>query len=146
MYLIDLLEVVQDTDLVLLDNVFEVDVCFTSSLIDDQESSDSKFARKLAEKLEVVKVLNDVVICSFTKLYSDNIDLIRDFIKEYWNEGTHELSDDNLVYEFILETHSYLIGNTYPGIYKPLCDLLDKIVINESPKPLNAPVPKMSKL
>ena len=103
---------------------------------DFEKSEDYKnmidFTVLLMKKTEIEKINGDVIICKFSDIIDNNIDLIKDFIRKNWIESMQWVLDEDSIehgelhYE-VLKDFDNVIGGCYgESMNKIYLDLLKK--------------------
>lgn len=107
------------------DKEYDYGTCFPKMLDNNDTEPVFTFTKKLASKLEVVRITsNNTLIVDFTKLIDDNKPLFINFMKKYW-DTTYD-NDEDFECEWIQELCNYVNGYVSNNIYKKMCDLLDQ--------------------
>lgn len=108
------------------DKEYDYGTCFEEiSMYSDDTEPVFAFTKKLASKLEVVRITsNNTLIVDFTKLINDNKPLFVDFMKKHWDIVYKD--NDDFVCAWITELCGYVNGYTTDDIYRKMCDLLDQ--------------------
>lgn len=114
------------------DNTYDI-VCTFVVEKDDLKSSDpyTKYQIELSKHIPFIKEFNGAfasAIADFTKFVTDNIKLIRQYIKENWSEEWQYVLDDEdeLIYEFIRYLDDGLVGNWGNKTYNSMINLLKR--------------------
>lgn len=81
----------------------------------------------LVEKVEVVKIVGDVIFAGYSYFIDKNFSLFKTFAIENWGEE-RLVDDEDLVYEFINQFHFLLGGSGTEKDYKNYVELLKKCV------------------
>ena len=104
----------------------EVTVCY----IEENEENDSydKFCIELMKKVDIEKINGDSLIVKWTEFITENMDKFKEFTKENWYENCqYEDDEDEFIYQWINETHQYLVGNVSEDFYDKLVVFIGKL-------------------
>ena len=114
-----------------------IDYALTFCIDSDFEKSEDyknmiAFTVLLMKKTEIEKINGDVIICKFSDIINNNIDLIKDFVRENWIESMQWVIDEDSIehgefhYE-VLKDFDNVIGGRYgESTNKLYLDLLKK--------------------
>ena len=112
------------------DNEFDngVTVCLILDEDVDQTDSYDVFCNALVKKVEFVAEGKHeaTLIANWSGLIKNNLDKFREFTKEYWR-CQYENDDDEFIYQWIGELHSYMAGYTSESVYKALVELVNSL-------------------
>ena len=116
----------KDFDVVDVDYDTSITVCYINEVyeVDDYD----RFCNNIIKKVEVIAQINDyTLVANWTKLIKDNMNQFKSFTKEYWNYQ-YEDDEDEFIYQWIKEIHSYMSGYVYEDFYKTLRKFVDDLV------------------
>ena len=105
------------------DNVYdaEVTVCYIAD--EDAEDDNEKFCIEIIKKVDVLDVNGCTITANWSNLIERNMEKFKAFAKEYWYEDCqYEDDEDEFVYQWINEIHSYIAGYADVDFYKVLLD------------------------
>ena len=112
------------------DDVFdaEVTVCYISE--DEEDDDNAKFCNEIIKKVNFIKQTDDcILIADWTGMIKRNMDKFKAFTKKHWYECCqYEDDEDEFVYQWINEIHSYMSGYAPEDLYKELADLAHKLI------------------
>ena len=108
------------------DTVFDavVTVCFIAE--DKNNDNYEKFCIELMKKAEVEKVNRDIIIVKWTELIKNNLEKFKEFARENWYTS-YEDDEDELIYQWINEIHSYIAGMVAEDFYDKLIEFVDSL-------------------
>lgn len=111
------------------DTVYDTSV--TVCYIEEEKTNDNydKFCIELMKKVELVNGNgNHGLIVEWTKLITNNMEKFREFTRENWYEDCwFEDDEDEFIYQWINELHSYMAGNVSDNFYKTLVEFVDSL-------------------
>lgn len=101
----------------------EFDICVTvcEPYDGDLTEADSYdlFCDFIYKHVELVEKTGECTcIANWTKFITDNLDVFRECANDMWYEGSVPKNDDDLIYEWIKEIHSWLAGGVSETSYK----------------------------
>lgn len=107
------------------DSVFDaiVTVCYIEET--DKNDDYEKFCIELLKKVKVISIGKSYVEADWYTLICDNQKLLRQFMRENWSQSYSD--EDDFIYEWIKEIHSYLAGYVSDKFYKKLVDLVKEL-------------------
>lgn len=116
-----------DTDLVLFDIKYDVEVGLCTLVMDKSNDCPKDiidlYTLELIKKINVIEEYEFGATCDFSTLFENNIELLKEFTKTNWKESTQKLSEEELVYEFIRQTHLHMAGYASDRMYDDLLNL-----------------------
>jgi hypothetical protein len=105
------------------------DACVTVCYIDEEDEAEDnyyKFCTNIIKKVEVEKQNGDILIVDWTKLIQDNMEKFKMFTKKHWRYA-YEDDEDELIYQWINEIHSYLAGYVSEDFYGVLVKFVETL-------------------
>lgn len=106
------------------DNDF--DAIVTVCHIGKENDNYDKFCNELMKKVEMLSKNDDYLTVSWSVLIRGNMDKFRAFTKEHWS-FQYEDDDDEFVYQWIKEFHSYLAGMVSDSFYGTLVEFIETL-------------------
>ncbi len=105
------------------------DACVTVCYIDDEDITDDydKFCIEITKKVEVEKQNGDILIVKWTNLIQNNMEKFKNFTEKYW-KYTYEDDEDEFIYQWINEIHSYMAGYVSEDFYSILVKFVETLV------------------
>ena len=110
------------------DDVYDavVTVCYIDE--EDVEDNYDKFCTEIIKKVEVEEKVGDGFIVKWTELIEKNMEKFRKFTKENWKKDCqYEDDDEEFVYQWINEIHSYMAGYVPEDFYKELVAFVETL-------------------
>lgn len=102
----------------------EVTVCY----IDEENDEYDKFCNGIIKKVNVVKVNGDYPIVNWCELIIRNIEKFKRFSSKHWYENCqYEDDEDEFIYQWINEIHSYMAGCVSESFYSTLNAFVDSL-------------------
>ena len=110
------------------DTVFDavVTVCY----IEEQANNTNyeTFCVELMKKVEVEKINGDIIIAKWTELIQNNMEKFKEFTAKNWYESCqYEDDEDEFIYQWINEIHSYMAGYVAEDFYDNLCEFVREL-------------------
>lgn len=90
------------------------------------------FIKLLLEKTEIEKINGDVIICKFSKIIDDNLELFKEYIKKSWVDSMQWVLEEDAInhgefhYEIIKDFGNVVNGNYGESVNKMYYELLKK--------------------
>ena len=106
MTLYDLLKM-SECDYDTWDNVYDAEV--TVSINIEPKNEYDEFCVALCEKIEVVEIKEEWLICNWSDYIKRNINVFRQFADENWFKNNFE-DEDDFIYEWIQELGRFMAG------------------------------------
>lgn len=108
------------------DTVYDavVTVCY----IDEEDAEDDydRFCIELMKKAELDGKSGDGLLVKWTELIQNNMEKFKAFTKKYWRH-TYEDDEDEFIYQWITEFHSYLAGYVSEDFYSILIKFVNSL-------------------
>lgn len=106
----------------------EVTVCY----IDDEDIEDDseKFCIDIIKKVNVVKQTSDcILIAKWSDLIKRNMDKFKAFTKKHWRDDCqYEDDEEEFIYQWINEIHSYMGGYVDDDFYSTLVEFVNELI------------------
>ena len=103
----------------------EYDAIVTCCYIDEINDNYDKFCDILTSKVELVRV-GDWPVADWSGFIKKNLDEFQKFATEYWYEDYSD-DEDELIYQWISEFHSYLAGMVGEKFYDTLVKFIERL-------------------
>lgn len=106
------------------DTVFDYGITIDLDLKDgDYDSYYDKFCTELTKFVEIDHIDGDFFVLKWYEFFERNIDLFRDYAVENWDCGfSDDYDDDDLIYDWMQEIHSYYAGGLSENGYREFCE------------------------
>lgn len=112
-----------------------IDIAISISIDSDFEKSSEyknliEFTVLLMKKSEIECINGSVIVCKFSDIINNNMDLFRKFIRDNWVDSMQYVCSDDSIehgdfhYEILKEFNNVVIGNYSERINKKYLDLL----------------------
>ena len=108
----------------------EYDAGVTVCYIEEGKDNDNydKFCIELMKKVELEKQNRDVLIVKWTELIQNNMEKFKEFTAKHWYETCQYEDDENeFIYQWINEIHSYMAGNVSEDFYETLVEFVETL-------------------
>lgn len=106
------------------------DAAVTACYIEEDESNDNydKFCINLMKKVELEKQSGDILIVKWTELIQSNMEKFKAFTAKHWYESCqYEDDEDEFIYQWINEIHSYMAGCVSEDFYDTLVEFVETL-------------------
>ena len=104
------------------------DAVVTVCYIEENEENDfyDKFCIELMKKVNVEKQSDDALIVEWTELIQKNMDKFKEFTNNHWRYN-YEDDEDEFIYQWIEEIHSYMAGYVSEKFYETLFNFVETL-------------------
>lgn len=115
------------------DNYIDFAFCFCISEEDENDTEYKNmidFTILLMKKVDIECINGDIIICKFSDIINNNMDLIKDFIRKNWIKECQCFLDEDAIkygefhYEVLKEWNNVIIGNYGEEMNRKYLDLL----------------------
>ena len=115
------------------DNYIDFAFCFCISEEDEKDTefkNMADFTVLLMKKTEIECINGNVIICKFSDIINNNMDLIKKFIRENWTEEYQYVLEEDAIkhdefhYEVLKEWNNVITGNYGEKMNKKYLELL----------------------
>lgn len=118
-----------------IDTVITIDWEKESTSLDKEYPYLMKATKRLMAITEIEKINGSVIICKFSKIIDDNIQLFKGFIENNWVDSMQWVLDEDAIkhgefhYEILKDLNNVVIGNYGESVNKKYYQLLSKCKI-----------------